>query len=151
MTQEQVIEKQRRSILVYADRHGVTKACKTFNISRTTFYKIKKQFLETGSLAPKLRHKPKMPNEIVLSKKKMLLQFVKSYPSRGPSYYAYEFRKKGISIDQSTVWHHLKHFNLNRRYQRLIYLEKLKQESQPITERNLKDIKRRSYKIKEGL
>ena len=70
MTQQQIIENQRRSLLINAQRNGITQACKTFGVSRTTYYKIRKQFLETNSLAPKIRRKPKMPNEIALSKKK---------------------------------------------------------------------------------
>ena len=76
MTQTQLIENQRRSLLIFAQRQGVTKACNVFGVSRTTYYKIKKQFMETHSLAPKVRRRPKMPNETALSKKKLLLRLV---------------------------------------------------------------------------
>lgn len=151
MTQEQLIAKDRRSLLIYAQRNGVTKACTSFGISRTTFYKIKRQFIATGSLLPRKRRRPKMPNEIALSKKKLLLKFVKEHPSWGTSRYAYEFKKLGIFITQQCLWHHLKKFDLNKRYKRLIYLEKLKEQKQPVTERSLRIIKKQCYKIKEDL
>lgn len=151
MTQEQLISNQRRSLLIYAQHWGIAKACKTFGVSRTTFYKVKKQFIETGSLSPKRRRRPRMPNEASLSKKKLLLKFVKEHPSWGPKRYEYEFRKHGISISYNCIWHHLKRFGLNKRYQRLIYLEKLKEKNQPLTERSLKIVQRQCKKIKHGL
>ncbi|MBD3269043.1 MAG: DDE-type integrase/transposase/recombinase [Candidatus Omnitrophica bacterium] len=151
MTQEQLIVNQRKSLLVYAERNGVTGACKTFGVSRTTFYKIKRQFIATGSLLPKKRRRPRMPNETTLAKKKLLLKFVKEHPTWGTSRYAYEFRKLGISVTQQCLWLRLKRFDLNKRYKRLIYLEKLKEQKQPLTERTLRQVKQQCYKIKEGL
>jgi transposase InsO family protein len=151
MTHNDVIVKQRRSLLIYADRHGVTKACNTFGVSRTTYYKIKKQLITTGSIAPKVRRKPKMPNEASLSKKKLLLRLVQQHPSWGPDRYAYAFRQEGICMARSTIWYHLKRFGLHRRYQRLIYLEKLKGREQPVTERTLRQLKRHCEKVKEAL
>lgn len=141
MTQKQLIVNQRRSLLIYAQRWGVSKACKTFSVSRTTFYKLKQQFIKTGCLKPRIRRKPKMPNATALSRKKLLLKFLKEHPSWGPNRYAYEFRKKGVCISRSCIWYCLKRFDLNKRYKRLIYIEKLKEQKQPITERSLKMIK----------
>lgn len=151
MTQEQLIVNQRRSLLVFASRHGVGCACKTFNISRTTYYKVKEQFMKTGSLAPRVRRKPRMPNEIAFSKKKILLKLVQEHPTWGPKRYQYAFREQGISVAASCIWYHLKRFGLHKRYQRLVYLEKLKIKEQPLTERSLQIIKQQCYKVKEGL
>jgi transposase InsO family protein len=151
MTHQQVIESHRRSLLIFAQRQGVTEACRVFGVSRTTYYKIKEQFLHTHSLAPKVRRRPKMPNEIALSKKKVLLKLVQAHPSWGPVRYARAFREKGIAIGPSCIWYHLRRFDLNRRYQRMIYLETLKAHHQPITERTLRQIKRQSHKKYKGL
>jgi len=151
MTQSELIEKQRRFLLIYAEKHGVSSACKAFGVSRTTFYKIKEQYLKTGSLAPSPRRKPRMPNEIGLSKKKLLLKLVQEFPNRGPVYYAYAFRQQGLSIASTCLWYHLRRFGLSHRYQRLLYLEELKRTDQPLTERNLKEIQARFKKIKRGL
>lgn len=151
MTQQELIINSRRNLLVYAERHGVSKACRAFGYSRTTFYKVKEQYLRTGSIAPKVRRKPRMPNELSLSKKKMLLRFVQEDPSGSARRYAYRFRTLGIHITAQSVWMRLKRFGLNRKYQRLVYLEQLKSESQPLTERSLRLVQRQHVKIKQGL
>jgi transposase len=151
MTHNQHIANTRRNLLIFAERNTVAKACETFGVSRTTFYKIKEQFLKTGSLEPKIRRKPKMPNETSISKKKLLLNFVKEHPSWGTPRYANEFRKKGIDISSVAVWYCLKRFGLNRRYQRMIYLEELKSNQQPLTERTLRIVKRKFARINQGL
>lgn len=151
MTQVQVIANYRRKLLIFSEHHGITKACKVFNISRTTFYKIKKQFIQTGSLEPRIRRRPRMPNETTFSKKKLLLRIVKEYPTRGPVFYVREFRKQGVKIAASVVWYHLKRFGLNNRYKRLIYLEQLKEQNQPLTEKTLGNIRKHCATIKHGL
>jgi transposase InsO family protein len=151
MTQQQVIANYRRKLLIFAEHHGITKACQVFNVSRTTFYKIKEQFIQTGNLEPRQRRRPRMPNETTLSKKKLLLSVVKQYPTRGPAFYAGEFRKQGVLIAQSVLWYHLKRFGLNNRYKRLIYLEQLKEQNQPLTEKTLRHIQKHCETIKHGL
>jgi len=151
MTQIELIINGRKNLLIYAERHGVSKACKTFGVSRTTYYKLKEQFLKTGTLAPRVRSRPRMPNEMSLSKKKMLLKFVQEDPSGSPLRYAYKFRTQGISVSHTCIWYHLKRFGLNKRYKRLVYLEHLKQKGQPLTERSLHAVKKRCNKLKEGL
>lgn len=151
MTQEQVIANYRRKLLIFSEHHGVTKACKVFNVSRTTFYKIKNQFIQTGNLEPRIRRRPRMPNETTLSKKKLILRVVKEHPTRGPLFYSGEIRKQGVSISSSVIWYHLKRFGLNNRYKRLVYLEKLKEHGQPLTEKTLRNIRKHCETIKHGL
>lgn len=150
MTQQQLIAHQRRSLLIFAQRHNVTKACQVFGVSRTTFYKIKEQFIKTGSLEPRLRRKPRMPNETSLSVKRALLKLVQQYPARGAPFYAYELRQQGIHITPQGVWYCLKRFGLNNRYKRLIYIEALNIKNQPLTERSLTIIKRQFSQMKHG-
>jgi len=151
MTQEQVIANYRRKLLIFSEHHGVTKACQVFNISRTTFYKVKKQFIQTGNLEPRPRRRPRMPNETALSKKKLLLRIIKEHPTRGPLFYTGEFRKQGVKIAPSVIWYHLKRFGLNNRYKRLVYLERLKEQNQPLTEKTLRTIQKHCETIKRGL
>lgn len=104
MTSIDMIVNQRRALMVHAERHGISQACRVFHISRTTFYKLKAQWLKTGSLAPQVRHRPKMPNEMALSKKKLLLQLVQEHPNWGPARYAATFRQQGIAVSGCTLW-----------------------------------------------
>lgn len=151
MTQQQLIVNNRKNLLIFAERHGITKACAAFGVSRTTYYKLKKQLVETGSLEPKVRRRPRMPNEISISRKKLILRLVRKYPAYGPTKYSYELRKDGISVSRNCVWSHLKRFGLNRVYQRLVYLEKLKQLDQPLTEKNLRVVKYQCKKADQAL
>lgn len=151
MTREQIIINQRKNLLIYAERHGISEACQVFGVSRTTFYKIKEQYLKTGSLAPKIRAKPRMPNETKLSRKKILLTLVKEYPMESPMRYSYRFREKGIHFAACSIWYILNKWELGNRYQRLIYLEELAQKNQPLTERSLKQVKYECKKVKKGL
>ena len=151
MTQQQLIANNRRSLLIFAQRHGISKACRVFGISRTNYYKIKEQFVTTGSLEPQVRCRAKMPNATSLSKKKLILRLVLEHPLWGPDRYAYALREQGVSIRPECVWYCLKRFDLNKRYKRLVYIESLKLKGQPITERSIKLIKRCAIKIKRGL
>jgi transposase InsO family protein len=151
MTTEESIVNHRRSLLIYAERHGVSSACRAFGVSRTTYYKLKAQIVKTGSLAPVIRHKPKMPNAMALSKKKLLLRLVQAHPSWGPIRLAQGLRGEGIDVSSVCVWNHLKHFGLNRRFRRLVYLERLRSVHQPVTERSLRQLKRHSAAILRGL
>lgn len=151
MTQQELIATQRKSLLVFAERHSVTKACQVFGVSRTTFYKLKKQFVATGSLLPRVRPRPRMPNETALFKKKLLLRLVQEHPAWGPDHYAYEFRKQGISINPTSVWRILKRYGLNQRFKRLVYIEQLRHQDQVVTERALQSIKRQFNTVRHGL
>ena len=151
MTAEELIVNQRRALLVYADRHGISEACRTFRVSRTTYYTLKAQLLQTGTLTPRVRRKPKMPNEMALSKKKLLLRLVQQHPSWGPINLARAFQDEGIAVSGATLWYHLKRFGLNRRFQRLLYLERLQTTGQPVTERTLRQLKRQCQEITRGL
>lgn len=151
MTQQEVIAKARRSLLIYAQRNGITVACQAFNVSRTTYYKIKEQFLKTGSLEPRPRRKPRMPNETCLSKKKLILKYVQGNPAHGPGRIAYSLRQEGVCLTAMTAWRCLCRFGLNKKYQRLVYLEALKAADQPVTEQALRAVKKSFCDIKHGL
>ncbi len=150
MTSSQCIEKTNKSLLIYAERNGIKTACEVYNVSKTTYYKYLKRFKATGSVAPLVRRKPKMPNETSLTKKKILLKLVKEYPGRGATFYTYQFKKQGISIARSTIYYRLKCFDLHKKYKRLLYLERLNMQNQPLTERTLRKVKKHFNNIKHG-
>ena len=151
MTQQQLIVNNRKNLLIFAQRHGISEACRHFGYSRTTYYKLKKQFIETHTLEPKLRSKPRMPNETKLSKKKILLKLVRDHPSWGPKRYAYEFKQLGIYISPVTIWERLKRLGLNTRYKRLVYIEQLRSSDKPLNEKTIRTLRRAYSKIKKGI
>jgi transposase InsO family protein len=150
MTQQEVIAKTRRSLLIYAQRNGIATACRVFDVSRTTYYKIKKQFIDSGTLEPQPRRKPRMPTETRLSKKKLILKYIHEHPADGPGRIAYSLRQDGIAITHQAVWYCLRRFGLNKKFQRLLYLEQLKALKQPLTEKTLRMVKRRMLAVKHG-
>jgi len=150
MTQQELIVKTRRSLLIFAQRHGVTKACRTFQVSRTTYYKIKEQFVRSGSLEPIKRRKPRQPNETTVARKKALLKLVQEKPGLSLNRYVEEFQKQGVRFPRDSIYYSLRRFNLNTRYLRLLYVETLKQRNQPVTERTLIRLKKEFYKIKKA-
>jgi len=150
MTQQEVIAKARRSLMIYAQRNGITSACRAFNVSRTTYYKLKKQLVETGNLEPHVRRKPRMPTETCLSKKKLILRCVQDRPADGPGRIAFALRQQGLAITKQTVWYCLRRFGLNKRFKRLIYLETLKELNQPLTEKTLRTVRKKLATIKHG-
>jgi len=151
MTTNELIANNRKSLLIYAQRCGsISRACKAFGVSRTSFYKIKEQYLKTGSLWPKVRSKPRMPNQTSLSKKKLLLKLVYEHPSWGPDRLSWELRKHQIFLKTCAVWYNLKRFELNTRWKRLVYVEELKLKAQPLTERTLKLVKKNFAKQYQG-
>ena len=150
MTDTQLIARNRGSLLLYAERNGIAAACRTFAISKTTFYKIKKLYLQTGSLEPIIRRKPRMPNRTRLSTKKLLLKLVEDKPGIGPCQYARLLREQGVVITSSGIWRCLKRFDLNQRFKRLLYVEDLRASNQPVTERNLKQVRQRRYRMDRG-
>jgi transposase InsO family protein len=142
MTPQQLIAQSRKKLLIFAERHSITQACRVFGVSRTTFYKVKKQYIATGSLEPRVRRTPRMPNATALSVKKALLKIVQDNPARGSAFYSYELRQDGIHITQQGVWYCLQRFGLNNRYKRLLYIETLNDRNQPLTEVNVRKLKR---------
>ena len=146
MTQQELIVKTRRSLLIFAQRHGVTKACRTFQVSRTTYYKIKEQLIRSGSLEPIKRRKSRQPNETTVARKKALLKLVQEKPGLSLSRYVEEFQKQGVRFPRDSVYYSLRRFNLNTRYLRLLYVETLKE----VTERTLTRLKYEFYRIKKA-
>lgn len=150
MTQQQLIVNTRRNLLIFAQRHSVKTACRAFGLSKTTYYNIKNQFMKTGCLEPRIRRRPRMPNETSLSVKKLLLKLVKEHPTRGTPFYAFELRKQGIYRSAPALWGCLKRFDLNTSFKRLLYLETLTSRNQPVTERTLCSLKREFSKMLHG-
>lgn len=152
MTTQELIAENRRSLIIYAQRCGsISRACQSFGVSRTTFYKIKEQYLKTGSLAPRIRRKAKVPHETSLTKKKLLLKLVYEHPSWGPEKYSYELRKNNICFRPWAVWYTLRRFDLNNKWKRFVYIEQLKAQDQPLTERTLRTVRKGLDKKYKGL
>lgn len=142
MTQEDSIENQRKSLLIYAQRSGnISKACKVFGVSRTTFYKLKKQYKTYGHVRPIERKRPRMPNEYRISMLKELLKMVQKEPYLGCWRYAANLKDKGIKVSNNTVQRKLRKLGLSHMWKRYAYVERLNMKKGGLlTEKSLKEM-----------
>jgi len=97
-----------------------------FGISRETFYKYKSRFDQFGllGLKEKERISPKMPNQTKPELEDKIVRYCINHPTFGPLRVSNELKKEGHKISPSGVYNILKRHGLNRRYDRLLALEK---------------------------
>ena len=147
MTQEDSIENQRKSLLIYAQRSGnITKACQVFGVSRTTFYKLKRQYRSHGHVRPIERRRPKMPNEYRIRVVKELLKIVQQEPHLGCWRYASKLKDMGIKIHGGTVQKKLRKLGLSHMWKRYAYVERLNMKKGGLlTEKSLKEMQERKH------
>jgi transposase len=124
MTKEDRIASFKYSVLQHARKNkNITYTCKTFNVSRTIYYKWLKRFIKLGylGLLDKQKAKPKMPNQIKQDKEKIILGYIIEYPTHGSRRIANELRQQNITISETGVYHVLCRKQLNHRLDRFFY------------------------------
>ena len=127
MTTSDMIAKQRLSLLLLAKQiNNISKACQMFGVSRETFYKYKDRFDQLGliGLKEKERNSPKMPNQTKPEIEEEVLKYCINHPTFGPLRVSNELEKASLKISSSGAYNILKRRGLNRRYDRLLALEK---------------------------
>lgn len=141
MTQKDVIEKNRKSLLVYAQRcRNVTKACETFGVSRSAFYKVKKQLEKYGHVKVRKNSKPRMPNKVRLSTIKILLKLIQEEPAWGCQRYARALKEVGIKVHYTTVQNKLWKLGLSHMWKRYAYVERINKKEGILTEKVLREM-----------
>jgi transposase InsO family protein len=109
-------------VLAHADDSGnVAETCRTFGISRKTFYEWRNVAARYGldGLMPKRRRRPAMPNATPTYVVEELLTLAVTSPTLGCRQYADRLGDKGFSVSKSTVQNLLVAHGLGRRAQRL--------------------------------
>ena len=86
MTQDDVLFGYRLQLFDLAGRVGVSAACRTFGIHRSTYYAWKRQVDQGGleMLRPRERRAPKMPNQLPRIVEERVLAFAIAHPGLGP-------------------------------------------------------------------
>src|SRR2546422_349855 len=86
MTQDDVLFGYRLQLFDLAGRVGVSAACRTFGIHRSTYYAWKRQVDQGGleMLRPRERRSPKMPNQLPRIIEERVLAFAIAHPGLGP-------------------------------------------------------------------
>ena len=95
MSQDDVIFGYRLQLVALAGRIGVTAACRTFGIHRSTYYawkqKIEREGL--GALRPRERRRPRMPNQLSPLVEERIVAFALGHPGLGPRRISAELRR----------------------------------------------------------
>src|SRR5882672_7133376 len=127
VTPDQIIYHRRVCVMEHARRTSVSEACRTFGVSRTTFYRWQRR-VETGgldALMPKGRRVPAMPNQTPAWVVDELLAEAVVRPTLGARRYSDAMRGRGFVISASGVQKILHRHGLGRRRQRVAALAQL--------------------------
>jgi transposase InsO family protein len=127
VTPNEIIYHRRVRVMEHARRTSVSEACRTFGVSRTTFYRWQRR-VETGgldALMPKGRRPPAMPNQTPAWVVDELIAEAVVRPTLGARRYAEGMRHRGFVISASGVQKILNRHHLGRRRQRVGALAQL--------------------------
>jgi transposase InsO family protein len=124
VTPEEIIHHRRVRVLERARETSVSEACRTFGVSRTTFYRWQRR-VEIGgldALMPKGRRPPAMPNQTPAWVVDELLAEAVVRPTLGARRYAHDLGRRGVVLSASGAQKILNRHGLGRRRQRVAVL-----------------------------
>lgn len=122
MTTDEIVYQHRVRVLDHARATGnVAATCRTFGMSRKTFYKWRNIAAKYGiaALRPKSKRLPAMPNATPTHVIEVLLTLAITLPTLGCRQYADRLIEQGFTLGKSAVQAHLVAHGLGRRHQRL--------------------------------
>jgi transposase InsO family protein len=108
----------------HAREVGVSQACRTFGVHRSTYYRWKAMVEASGleMLRPRERRSPRMPNQTNPVVEARVLAFAIAHPGLGPRRISASLAQErwgGIGISHTGVWRILRRHGLSRRVARL--------------------------------
>lgn len=116
--------KEKLKVMTYAQSAGnVKETCEIFGISRTLYYKWKRQYETEGPLGleEKPKKKPIMPNQVSAITEKAILEQVVRTPKDGPRQLCYSLNLAGYKVGETGVYRVLKRHQLTRRDERISF------------------------------
>lgn len=121
----------------------VKQVCSHFNVSRSSFYKWKKQYEEVGidGLEIKPHRKPQMPNQVNKATEKAILEQVAKTPKDGPRQIAYMLSLQGYTVGETGVYRVLRRHGLSKRAERFTYVNNIARHRNSVRELSTLDIK----------
>lgn len=122
MTRDQIIYQRRVRVLAHAAETGnVAETCRTFGISRKTFYEWRGVAERYGleALMPKARRRPQLPNATPTHVLHELLAVAVAEPTLGCRQLADRLADRGYVVSKTTVQKLLVNHGLGRRHQRV--------------------------------
>ena len=129
MSEKEFIERIRVRIFEEAaqKKTSITSLCKKHHISRKWFYKWKNRRAQEGDegLRTKIRAKPKMPNKISVELEEKILEFIKEYPTYGPTRVEAELARRNIIVGHTGIYNVLRRRERDTAKMRLEWIRKL--------------------------
>ena len=124
MTHDDVLFRYRLQVLAHAAEHGVSAACRTVGLHRSTYYVWRRRAERSGleMLRPRERRTPRMPNQLSGVVEQRILAFSLAHPGFGPRRISDELARPrwgGILVSPNGVWRCRRRHGLSRRAQRL--------------------------------
>jgi transposase InsO family protein len=124
MLDSDVLYRFRLQLFDHAREVGVSQACRTFGVHRSTYYRWKAMVERSGleMLRPRERRAPRMPNQTPPFIEQRIVMFSLAEPGFGPrriSASLAQDRWGGITVSPSGVWRVLRRHGLSRRVTRL--------------------------------
>jgi transposase InsO family protein len=124
VTHDDVLFRYRLQVLAYAAEHGVSAACRTFGLHRSTYYVWRRRAERSGleMLRPRERRTPRMPNQLSGIIEQRILAFSLAHPGFGPRRISDELARPrwgGILVSPNGVWRCLRRHGLSTRAKRL--------------------------------
>lgn len=124
MLDSDVLYRFRLQLFDHARAVGVSEACRTFGVHRSTYYRWKERVEASGleMLRPRERRHPRMPNQTNPVIEARVLAFAIAHPGLGPRRVSASLAQErwgGIGISHTGVWRILRRHGLSRRISRL--------------------------------
>ena len=119
-----VLYRFRLQLFAHAHEVGVSAACRTFGVHRSTYYRWKAMVERSGleMLRPRERRTPRMPNQTNPVIEARVLAFAIAHPGLGPRRISASLGQErwgGLAISHNGVWRILRRHGLSRRVSRL--------------------------------
>jgi transposase InsO family protein len=124
VSEDDVLFGYRLQLVDLAGRIGVSAACRTFGVHRSTYYAWKRKIEREGlgALRPRERRRPRMPNQLSPLEEQRIVAFALGHPGLGPRRIAAELARPcwgGLIVSANGVWRCLRRHGLNTRSKRL--------------------------------
>jgi transposase InsO family protein len=124
VSQDDVLFGYRLQLFDLAGRIGVSAACRSFGVHRSSYYRWKRQVERHGLevLRPRERRRPQMPNQLSPLVEERIVAFALGHPGLGPRRIAAELARPrwgGLLVSHNGVWRCLRRHGLSTRRKRL--------------------------------
>ncbi len=145
-TREQLIKACLGMLALADELKNIARACRLAGVSRSHFYEIKQAYETFGreGLGPKIRRRPRMPNQTPPELERQILAMTEQYPTYSYVRLADQLKLVGIGVSAAAVRYVWQRQGLTTRFARLLWLERRSAEGGIILTERLKRLLQRA-------